>query len=125
MAIWTKLQRKYVRDIETMLGIIFAGNPTRKDADIFIKEHAEEHRKMKLDLNKQFPPTGKQQRLIKEIEERLDIKFTGRTVRTASAFIEKYLDEFKALETSKDRMKRFINYKAKNLKKESAPRWQV
>jgi len=115
MALWTNLQKNYVRDIEKNVGVEFEGNPTRKDADLFIKEHAEENKQIKLDLNKRFPPTGKQLRLIKDIEEELDIKFKGRTIRTASKFIDEYIDEYKCSSGSKNKMRNLIYKKAREI----------
>jgi hypothetical protein len=109
MSLWTKLQRKYVKDIEDNLNITFNGKPTRVDADQFIKEHAEANRAVRKDQNKQTRPTGKQLRFIKDIEDILDVKFTGRTVKTASKFIQKHITEYSARMDTEKKIKRYYN----------------
>ena len=111
----TYRQRNLIEDIEKLLGIEYSGSLRRKDADIFIAEHMVEFRQTKLDLNKHFPPTGKQARFIEKIEETLCVKFTGRTVNTAAEFIGKYMGEFKSRETSEMKMKSYIDNKAKGI----------
>ena len=105
----TKLQKKFIEDIQENLNITFDYPDTRKGADIFIKKYKDENQRYKLQNKKQFPPTGKQRRLIKDIEESLDIKFNGRTVRTASKFIETYINEFKAVQTIDQKIKNYYN----------------
>ncbi len=109
MALWTKLQRNYVKDIENNLGITFDGKPTRIDADTFIKKHTEANRKFRKSLNKQTRPTGKQLRFISDIEEILDVKFKGRTVKTASKFIQAHITEYDARVDSEKKIKRYYN----------------
>jgi len=106
MALMTKLQRKYIKDIESNLSVTFNGKNTRNDADLFIKQYVEENRKFQKRNNKQTPPTGKQLRLIKDIEEVLDVEFIGKTLGVASNFIKEYFDEFK--------VEAGVNYKIKN-----------
>ena len=91
----TKIQRKYINNIESDLNVIFDAKNTRKDADEFIKKHLKQHRLFVKEHNIIPPPTGKQQRLIKKIEDVLDIKYYGKSVKTASKFIEEYLLEYK------------------------------
>jgi len=109
MPIMTKLQRTFIEDIEKNLRVTYDYPNTRKGADIFIKKHKEENTRFKLDAKTQFPPTGKQRRLIKDIEGSLDIKFNGRTVRTASKFIATYINEFKAVQTIDQKIKNYYN----------------
>ena len=94
MSLITKRQRDFIKDIEDVLEVEFEGKENRKGASDFIAKHVETFRVEKLKANKRFPPTGKQIRLIKDMEEVLDIKFKGRTVKTASKFIAKHLSEF-------------------------------
>jgi len=109
MSLWTKLQRNYVKDIEDNLKVTFDGKPTRIDADIFIKKHAEANREVRQSQNKQTRPTGKQLRWIKDIEEILDVEFKGRTVKTASKFIQKYITEYNARMDTEKKIKRYYN----------------
>ena len=109
MALMTKLQRNYITDIETNLNVTFDGDNTRRDADIFIKKHAEKNREFKLSNNKQIPPTGKQRRFIEDIEDILDVKYTGRTVKSASKFIALHLTEYRAKIDTKRKIKRYYN----------------
>ena len=109
MALWTKLQKQYVTDIEKNLKITFDGKFTRVDADIFIKKHAEENRKFKQSHNKQTPPTGKQLRFIRDIEDVLDVKFKGRTLKSASKFIQKHNMEYGARMDTETKMKLYSN----------------
>lgn len=95
MSLITKRQRDFIKDIEDVLGVEFEGRENRKGASDFISTHIETFRVERLKANKRFPPTGKQVRLIKDMEEVLDTKFKGRTVKTASKFIAKHLSEFK------------------------------
>ena len=118
MSLWTKLQRNYIKDIEKNVGVAFEGNPSRKDADSFIKKYGEKNRQIKLKLNKRFPPTGKQSRLIKEIETTLDLSFKGKTVKTASKFIAQHFDEYKFLCGYEQYMRNVIYKKASSIRKD-------
>ena len=93
MSLWTKAQQNYIHAIEEILQIKFEGVQSRENADIFIKKYRDQFTQAKLKMNKRFPPSQKQKKVIKEIEDILDVKFTGRTVRSASEFIKKYYDE--------------------------------
>ncbi len=115
MALWTKLQRKYVKDIEDNLHVKFTGKPTRADADLFIKEYAEANRKFNQDANKQTRPTGKQLRFIKEIEDVLSVEFKGRTIKSASKFIKKHLMEYSSRMGSERKILRYCNRVADNI----------
>jgi len=109
MAVMTKLQQTYIKDIESNLQVIFNGNNTRNNADLFIKKYAEENREFRVKNNKQTRPTGKQLRFIKDIEEVLEIKYTGRTVKSASKFIQKYLTEFDSRTGIERKIKQYYN----------------
>jgi hypothetical protein len=118
MAGMTKVQRKYVEDIERNLNVKFTGYNTRKAADLFLQKYAEENKQFKIKNNLKFNNiTGKQHRFIKDIETRLEIKFKGTKQKEASQFIADNLDEHKFNETCEDRMKGFINWKSNNFKK--------
>jgi hypothetical protein len=118
MALWTKLQRKYVKDIEDNLGITFNGRPTRVDADKFIKENSQANYEAKISKGKkQFPPTGKQLRYIEDIEKSLDIKFRGRTIKSAAKFIKQYKDEYETVKPAEHKMKLYYNAVADKIEK--------
>jgi len=119
----TKLQKKYVESIERHLNVKYTGYNTRKGADLFLQKYAEENKQFKIKNNLKFNNiTGKQYRLIKDIEKRLGIKFTGTKQKEASQFIADNFDEHKFNETCEDRMKRYINWKSNNFKK--GPRYE-
>jgi len=109
MPIMTKLQKNYIKDIESNLDVIFNGKNTRVDADIFIKKHAEENRKFEKSHNRQIRPTGKQLRFIRDIEEVLDVKFKGQTIKTASKFIQQHITEYSARMDTERKIKRYYN----------------
>jgi len=115
MAGMTKLQKKYIEDIESVLKVEYTGSNSRKYADLFIKKYRDKHQKYKLEKGKRFPPTGKQKRFIKEIEETLDIKFTGRTVNTASKFISENIGDFNLFKSNDQTMKHRLNMLSKKI----------
>jgi len=111
----TKLQKEYIKDIESNLNVVFDGKNTRIDADTFIKKYADKNREFRKKNNKQTKPTGKQLRFIKDIEEILDIKYTGRTVKSASKFIKKYITEYTANMGREKKIKNYYNKFADNI----------
>lgn len=111
----TKLQKQYIKDIESNLDVVFDGKNTRIDADKFIKKYAEENREFRKKNNKQTKPTGKQLRFIKDIEEVLDVKYTGRTVKSASKFIKAYITEYDANRGREKKIKQYYNKFADNI----------
>jgi len=111
----TKLQKQYIKDIELNLDVTFDGKNTRIDADKFIKKYADKNREFRKKNNKQTKPTGKQLRFIKDIEEILDIKYTGRTVKSASKFIKKYITEYTANMGREKKIKNYYNKFADNI----------
>jgi hypothetical protein len=118
MPAMTKLQRKYIEDIEKNLDVVFDYPNTRKGADLFIKKYKDENTRYKLENKKQFPPSGKQKRLIEDIEKSLDIKFKGRTVKTAAKFIKDNIIEFKAVQTTDQKIKNYYNKLSDNIRKQ-------
>ena len=109
MALWTKLQKQYVRDIENNLKVTFTGKPTRMDASLFIREHREANMKFKIKHKIEFRPTGKQLRLIKDIEDTLEVEFKGRTVKSASDFIREHISEYSCRMDIEKKIKRYYN----------------
>lgn len=108
----TKLQRQYIKDIEKNLNVKYNGGNTREDASLFISLYKEENRKFNLKNKIKTRPTGKQLRLIRSIEQTLEIKFNGKTLNEAKNFIDKYYNEFKANQTYFTKFKNCCNRKA-------------
>jgi len=98
MAGMSNLQKEYVQDICKNLGIEYDGENSEKTAGKFISEYKDIHKQIKLHRKKNLTPTMKQKRFIEEIEDTLDIKFNGDTLSSASNFISKYVDEYRAVE---------------------------
>jgi len=93
---WTKLQKEYVRGIENNLEVVYSGEKTRKDADIFIRLHEYDNAQYMENHGLKRPPSGKQLRYIKDIERILGVeKFTGRTSQAAHDYIALYYMEVK------------------------------
>ena len=82
-------------DIEKNLKVNYCGQNNREEAHLFIKQYKDENRKFNIKNKIKFPPTGKQLRYIKDIEKVTEKEFIGKTLKEASKFIEKNLDEFK------------------------------
>lgn len=122
MAIWTKAQQNYINDIEKTLNTKFIDTPSRTNASNFIKKYKDQYTKFKLDNNKRFPPTMKQRRLIKDIENTLNIKYNGKTVKTASTFIKKHYNEFTQNTTEEYKFKKMIEKKANDIQQKQDKR---
>jgi hypothetical protein len=121
MALMTKSQEKYIKDIEKNLNVKYSGSPSRKDASIFIKKYVDKNRKIRLGNNDIILPTGKQLRFIRAIEKNLGIKFRGKTFEEASLFIyQKIKKNLNCIEITDGKgrrmtywqeLKRFINHR--------------
>lgn len=92
---WTRYQKEYVEDIERHLKVVYRNPETKKDAHTFIELYKDDNAAYMDANNLQRPPTGKQRRYIKAIEQVLDIKFKGKTAKDASDFISEWHLEFK------------------------------
>lgn len=91
----TNTQRKYINDIEKNLNVKFTAENTRRAADEFIRKYKQANREFNQTHNKLQRPTKKQLILISKIEKALDIKFTGRSFKSAYKFISDNLPDFK------------------------------
>jgi hypothetical protein len=112
----TKRQQEYIDDIEKHLKVKFNLDPTRKNADMFIKQHKEEHDNYKKEHKIKNPMSKNQRKMIDEIEKQFGVKFKGYSYDAAFKFIEEYYIDIKSQETSKDRMEKFIVWKSNHLK---------
>lgn len=122
MALMTKLQRKYIEDIERNLNITYHGRHNRDDAYSFIKQYEDENRKFNIKNKIKFPPTGKQLRYIKDIEKVTEKKFTGKTLKEANKFIQKNVDEFKLNRDFSFKFKNLCNRKADKIQQKQRMR---
>ena len=122
MALMTKLQRKYIQDIEKNLGITYTGKNNRTEASMFITQHKEENRKVNKAKKKSTPPTGKQLRLIKDIEKTFKATFRGKTLKSAKKFIETYYDDFRLNQTYDSKVKNYLNKKASSIDRKQRQR---
>ena len=109
MALWTKLQRKYVEDIEKNLNIKYDGKPNRDEASLFISKHKQANREFIIKMKKPAPPTGKQIRYIRDIEKILNIKFEGKTIMEARSFISENRLEYEDKRPPEIKMKLYCN----------------
>jgi hypothetical protein len=100
MGIMTKKQKSLIMDMEFKLGAIYKtplAGPTL--ASRFIARHIEALREYNTVTNFQVPPTGKQDRYIRVIEQELDVCFTGTTLKEACEFIGIHVGDFKLTKT--------------------------
>lgn len=85
----TKIQKEFIKDIENVLNITYTGGDHRKNASCFIDKHKVKYKAKSKVKRVSLPMSGKQKRLIKEIEKYLDgVKFTGKTALGAKRFID-------------------------------------
>ena len=84
----TKKQKSVIMAIEFKLGITYetpSAGPTL--ASRFIAKHIEKLREYNSRINFEVPPTGKQLRYIKVIEDELNVDFKGSKLKEACEFI--------------------------------------
>jgi hypothetical protein len=113
----TKKQEEYIEDIEINLKIAFNLEPTRKNADIFIKQHKEANDKYKKEHDIKNHMSKAQRQMIAKIEKEFGVKFKGWSYDEAYKFIDEYYIDIKSKETEYDKMKRYMVWRSNHLNK--------